>query len=349
MIRPTLTSPRSVAAVHPAWLATAALVSVCALVAVEVVIGSPMHPNYVEMLSAARTVQSSHRVLEDEKRRRGLLTDPQFDPNQTGMIGYEYTSMTTTLGDLHSKRSTTNPDFAAAVVGIISSLNLPAGTQVPTVLSGSFVGANTAVIAALESLDLIPVVVVSLSASMWGANQPGFNWLDMMNSLREAGLIRTVPVAAVFGGQGAIGGNIDQETLDLLRSSAERGGVPVVEAKPVSALMDRLVSLILAKSGGQPAPLVINVGGSLVGLGSCRESYEFVPGLSVGPIKCSGGTPGLLMRLVNAESHALHVLNIRRLSLEWGLPFDPTPLPSPGENTRVYGRPNSEAVSGVRD
>jgi hypothetical protein len=31
------------------------------------------------------------------------------------------------------------------------------------------------------------------------------------------------------------------------------------------------------------------------------------------------------------------VLNLRRLALELGLPFDPMPLPTPGDNPAVYG------------
>ena len=34
----------------------------------------------------------------------------------------------------------------------------------------------------------------------------------------------------------------------------------------------------------------------------------------------------------------LHLLNIKRLALDWGLPFDPVPLPTIGESKRVYGR-----------
>jgi hypothetical protein len=34
----------------------------------------------------------------------------------------------------------------------------------------------------------------------------------------------------------------------------------------------------------------------------------------------------------------LHILNVRRLAVDWGLPFDPVPLPAIGDNARIYGR-----------
>jgi hypothetical protein len=43
------------------------------------------------------------------------------------------------------------------------------------------------------------------------------------------------------------------------------------------------------------------------------------------------------MRLAADGLPVLHIINMRRLALEWGLPFDPTPLPIPGNNRAVYG------------
>ena len=34
----------------------------------------------------------------------------------------------------------------------------------------------------------------------------------------------------------------------------------------------------------------------------------------------------------------VNILNIKRLALDWGLPFDPVPLPAIGQNARAYRR-----------
>ncbi len=79
------------------------------------------------------------------------------------------------------------------------------------------------------------------------------------------------------------------------------------------------------------------MGGALIGLGSCREAAELPPGLATRLPSCTAGTPGLAMRLAQAGVPLLHVLNIRRLAVELGLPFDPVPLPVPGNNAAIYG------------
>jgi poly-gamma-glutamate system protein len=213
------------------------------------------------------------------------------------------------------------------------------------VLSGSFVGANVATLAAVETLGLKPIVIVSLSASMWGANDPQFDWLDMAARLRERGVIHSRITAAVLGGDGAVGGGMEADSVAMLRASAARDGVPIIEARPLAALIDALLGRIDAALGeGVHAGAVINVGGALIGLGTCRESYEFPPGLTLRGATCTAGTPGLAVRLSQQGLPLLHVLNLRRLALELGLPFDPMPLPIPGNNPSVYGAAPSPPV-----
>jgi poly-gamma-glutamate system protein len=314
-----------------------AALSIALWFGIEQALQRPIHAQFAEMLMAARSMQAASRVLWMEKEARGLTPSAQADPNRTGMIGQEYTPITTTIGDLPAKRTATNPDFAAALVGQLASLRLARGAPVVIVVSGSFVGGDVAAIAATEMLGLRPIVIASLSASMWGANEPELNLLDMLSALREHNVIRARATAAVLGGGGAIGGSMDTDGIAALRRSATRDGVPIIEARPVAALIDALLARINAAAGDARPGAVINVGGALIGLGSCRESYEWPPGLARRAPSCSDGTPGLAMRLAAHGVPILHIINMRRLALEWGLPFDPTPLPIPGNNRAIYG------------
>jgi poly-gamma-glutamate system protein len=337
----TSDAPRVQARLKPMWLAVAAAVSIALWLALEQALQRPIHPQFAEMLMAARSMQAASRVLWMEKETRGLTPSAQTDPNRTGMIGQEYTPITTTIGELPAKRTATNPDFAAALIRQIALLQLARGTPVVIVVSGSFVGGDIAAITATETLGLRPIVVASLSASMWGANEPELNLLDMLSALRDHNVIRARAVAAVLGGGGAIGGSMDADGVAALRRSAMRDGVPIIEARPVAAVMDALLARINAAAGDARPSAVINVGGALIGLGSCRESYEWPPGLTRKALPCSDGTPGLAMRLAADGLPVLHIINMRRLALEWGLPFDPTPLPIPGNNRAIYGSAKS--------
>ena len=46
-------------------------------------------------------------------------------------------------------------------------------------------GANIAVLSAAQAMKVIPVIISSVGASQWGANQLDFTWLDMESALAK--------------------------------------------------------------------------------------------------------------------------------------------------------------------
>src|SRR5260370_10381355 len=307
--------------IPPAWLAAAAILSVTLWLGAEFATRHPVHPRHAEMLNAARAMEAASRVLVAERQMRGLMQGREIDPNRTGMIGSEYTAITTSRGGLAAKRTTTNPDFAAALVRVVVTLDLPRGMPVVIIVSGSFVGGNVAAITAAEALGLRPVVIASLSASMWGATDLEFNWLDIAAVLPARGVIHARIAAAVLGGHGAVGGGMDVASVAAVRASAARDEVPLIEARPLAALIDALLGRVNASiadaAGGETrAGAGINVGGALIGRGSCRAASELPPGLATRLPSSTVCTPGLAMRLAQARETPLHGLNIPRLAGE---------------------------------
>jgi poly-gamma-glutamate system protein len=61
-------------------------------------------------------------------------------------------------------------------------------------------------------------------------------------------------------------------------------------------------------------------------------------GVLKGRLPCRSGVPGLMHDLAERGIPVVNMLNIKRLALDWGLPFDPVPLPTIGENARAYRR-----------
>lgn len=318
-------------------LALAALVAVGAWSALAAGWRSAAHPRYLEMLEAARTMQRAMQVVRAEKEARGLLQGADVDPNRTGFVGPEWTPLVTTLGHVPSKRTATNPDLAAALVRAYDRLGLDAGDAVVVVLSGSFPAANVAAVAAAEVLGLRPFVVASVGASMHGATDLAFTYLDLHGALVARGVVRTPVHVAAIGGTDGSGGGMDPEGIAAVRAAAERGGVALVEADTVAALVDA-VDAIAAEAVGGAIAGVVNVGGAVVGIGACVELLGIVDGTTTAPVRCVSGDAGLMSRYGEAGAVAVHVLNLRFLSLAWGLPYDPVPLPAPGNNVAVYRR-----------
>ena len=130
----------------------------------------------------------------------GIPVDRRLDTNDTGLIGVEYTDITTTLGSLAAKRTSTNPAFAAVVVDMLDRAGVRRGDAVAVSFSGSFPALNIAVLSAARALDLRPVIISSVGSSTYGANQPEMTWLDMERVLAEAGLFPYRSIAASLGG-----------------------------------------------------------------------------------------------------------------------------------------------------
>jgi poly-gamma-glutamate system protein len=205
-------------------------------------------------------------------------------------------------------------------------------------VSGSFVGANIAAISAIETLGLRPVVISSVGASMYGATDPEFTWLDMEVAVARAGIWRSRPVAVVLGGESGLGGGLSSGGRALLEAAARRNAYEPLDAPDFPQLVTKARALIGAAAAPSEMAAVISSGGSVLAMGTCTDSYRIPSGVVVGKIPCTAGVPGLIHEFAERNVPVVHILNIKRLALEWGLPFDPLPLPTAGENARVYGR-----------
>lgn len=329
-------SPQIAGRYSPLILSLAACAAISGWLVVASITGAGSHPRYLEMLSAARSVQSAMQVVRSAKAELALLPPRDLDPNATGLIGPEWTEIVTTLGSLGSKRTATNPDLAALFVRWYDMAGVRPGDTVVLVLSGSFPAGNIAAIAAAESLGIRPLIVGSVGASMFGATDPELTWLDLHLRLVESGVLRTPPALAVIGGIDGNGQGMDSRGVEAVRVAARRTGTRLLEAPTLADLVSQVEANIDALTSG-PTQLIVIVGGPAVGTGSCLELVGITDGWAHGEVTCAGGTQGLLSALTAKGAYAIHLLNLRFMALAWGLPYDPVPLPTPGDNRRIYG------------
>jgi poly-gamma-glutamate system protein len=318
-------------------LAVGAVISIALWQTAEQTLGFGPHPKYEIMLAAAEKTLRAQREIARVKQELGILQSADIDPNRTGLIGPDWSEITTTIGDLQAKRTVTNPDLAAILVGILAKLQPKEGAAVGLLLSGSFVGANVAAISAVEALGLRPVIISSLGASMYGATDPEFTWLDMEGAAARAGIWRSRSAAVALGGESAIGGGLSGNGRALLIAAARRNGYEPLDATDFTELMGK-ARAVLAASASTEVVALLNSGGSVLAMGTCLDSYRLPAGLLVGKLPCNGGVPGLIHDFAGRNVPVVHILNVKRLALDWGLPFDPLPLPSVGKNARVYGK-----------
>ena len=291
------------------------------------------HVAYHEMLQAARRADVALRSLYYHKVAQGLADD-KLDPNQTGVIGVEYSTITSTTGSLKAKRTGANPDFAAYIVRELIDHGFTMNDTVIVTMTGSFPGVNLAVLLALETLGIPSVRISSLGASSYGANQENFTWLDMEDALFVERKLNQRSDCVTLGGTGDVGGGLPEDGKWKLRRTTERLGYKITEATSL-----RRQSALRRKLLGSPQKykLLINVGGNQAMLGKGPQGRE-LPGGWIDPREFTyrngedSTFNGIVFDFLEDEVPVLNLLHIEDIAKSSGIPIDPQPLPKIGES-----------------
>jgi len=307
------------------------LLSLMALIAVENGKMDVKQDWYNEKLEAAKLSQTAANNLKSYRLEKGVFIDEINDPNQTALIGQEYSLITTDQGLIESKLSATNPNFAAVMVQLLKDAGLNDNDIVAVAFSGSFPGINISVMAALETLKLRPIVITSVGSSNFGANDPFFTWLDMESILYQSNIFHYKSVAASIGGGNDLGRGLSPEGRDLIVKAIERNNVEFIDEKYLENSIARRVDIYEKLSQGKPIKAFINVGGGIASLGNTINGQLITSGLTEHLPMSNFPLHGVIIQMAKKGIPIIHILNIDNLLTKYGLPFNPVPLPDPGE------------------
>lgn len=303
--------------------------------------GSPLAG---KMLKAARLMAEAEKVLAACKEKAGFPLDEAADPNRTGLIGVETSDITTSLGNLQAKRTSTNPDFAALLVYLAAKAGVRQGDYVAVGASSSFPALILASVVAAETLGAKPVLIVSLGSSEWGANQPGFGWLEMEDCLRRAGLVGAAAAGVSLGGDEDAGGGMSEAVRQSLLAKIQGRGLMLIEGGSLEDDVRQRLRAYRIRAGLGRLALFINIGGNWANLGRSSSVLKLKPGL-LGKKEVSTPEPGesgVLQAMTGRGVPVIHLLNIKGLAERYGLPWDPKPPPTPGD-AGVYLRARRES------
>jgi poly-gamma-glutamate system protein len=310
-------------------LVFAALGAVAVWLAVDLGRRLPADPVHDAKMQAARIMQEGIVTLRLERERRGLAWYDALDPNHTGLIGRDYSDLTTTLGSLPAKRTATNPNLAGLVVELLDAAGVRRGDAIAVNFSGSFPALNLAVLAAARALELRPAIISSVGASSHGANDPDWTWLDVEHVLAERGVTRHRSDWAALGGIIDERGGLDGTGITLGLAAIRRNGVPLLDEggrATVERDVLRRMSLYREACGGRPR-VFVNVGGSLAALGAVSDAQTYPAGLIRDVAATGDPRRGLIARMAEEAVPVVHLLDVRHLATRYGLPYDPVPLP----------------------
>jgi poly-gamma-glutamate system protein len=306
-----------------------AAAAIAALVTVETFTSSESAEYYEEMLSASRIVQEA---IEHLRPIRGRIEpiNPEVDPTRSGLIGIATSPITSNAGHLEAKQATINPNWAAVVVRMLGEAGVKPGDRVAVAASGSFPALNLAVYAALQALDVEPVVIVSGSASQWGANVPGFAWMDIARHLRDARIVSHKAVAATLGGLEDRGVGLNERGKQLIREAAERAGIELIVPESYEASVAERIRIYKDESGEDPIKALINVGGGMATTGPASIDHYFDSGLSRSAPSGAFRIPSVMGHFLRQDVPVINLSGIRKLATRYGMPYPPRQMPSLG-------------------
>ena len=220
-------------------------------------------------------VQAAQLHLSQWRKDSSEAVDPETDPWGCGLIGLEWSSISTTLGDLASKRTSCNPAWSISFSRWFTELGLEPGDPIAIYSSGSFPGFLLNVLVAAEVMELKPLLIVSLGSSSWGANDPAAPWPVLAGELRRKGFIRTPADYYTLGAGAELGQGLSPEGEAVLRSAAQDAGVELLTAPALAEMIFRKTDLMLH----QQARVLVSIGGSQANLGDGLEILKVKPGL----------------------------------------------------------------------
>lgn len=311
------------------------LTALIALVLVEAFQVRRKQPFYEEKLAAARLARLAMQVIKAEKEERGLRIDPDADPAGTGMIGAPLTPITSNTGYLNAKRTSANPNFAAVIVELLGQANIPRGSLVAVGVSGSFPALNVATFAALHEMKLKPIVIASVAASEWGANQVDFTWLDMEKTLFEKKVFDVRSIAASRGGIDDRGFGLSPRGRSLLDETIARAGVRAIDSGSVENAIDQRMEIYDEHAQSRPIRAYINIGGGSASVGTHVGRKQLAPGLNRTRPRGVKLVDSVMLRFLDRDVPVIHITSIVPLAKTYGLTVEPTSMPHVGEGS-VY-------------
>ena len=260
----------------------------------------------------------------------------------TGMIGAEYTAITTTIGNLDSKITSLDPNFTAVYIKMFNKLSLKKGDEIVINMSGSFPMLDISCMIAAEEYGLKPFIMTSVGASSYGATNPAFTIFDMLEYLYEKGIVKHRINIVSLGGSSDIGENFgefnDYHDRELIIDRINKSGIKFLYEKKFDTNIEKRLEII--NEHCDDVKLFVNIGGNSVGIGINENAYYQSNGILYAKnYKQTSNThagEGLIIKFLSSGVNTIQMLNIKDIALEYGLEYGINKLPEVGVGEAYY-------------
>lgn len=323
-------------------IAAAAVLALC--IAVALLSGKTVRAeDYAIKCDAAQRMRACMNAVKRYKNELGIPLGAE-DWQETGMLGEEFTGITTTIGALEAKRTSANPNMAAMLVQMLEEAGVKRGDTVGAAFSGSFPSLNLATLAACQAMGVNVVYIASVGASMYGANQPELTFPDMLLRMAAEDLV-PLPAALSLGGDWDCGMEMDPEEVEKLLPRLRTCGIPFLYEPDYQKNVELRME-IYQENG--PISCFIGVGGNVTTIGRGEDTMPC--GVVQPYYRLTSGEKSGLLEIYSAKGlPVLHVLDVKELTVRYGFPYDPR-SPEPIGSGAIYesrSYPRAVCVFGI--
>lgn len=282
---------------------------------------------FQEKLDAAKLMKKAIEVISIHRLEQGVFIDEENDPNKTAIIGEKETSITTDRGSLNAKLTSLNPNMAASMIGLFNKAKLKKGDHIAVSSTGSLPGMNLAIYSAAKVMDLNLTVISSVGASMFGATDPDFTWLDMESLLNEENVFSYKSSAASLGGGRDLGRGLNVIGREAIKEAILRNDVELVLEASLEKNIERKMEIFESQD---KIKLYINIGGGLSSLGNSINGKLIKPGFHRNVSIKNIPLKGTMFLFAEKNTPIIHLLDVVDFAESNDLAVAPVPLPEPG-------------------
>ena len=283
----------------------------------------------VESETKIKRLGYHHKVIAAQKMNDCIkeinkhVETSKFDIYGTGLLGLKGSSITTIHDPDSSMRKskllTTHPNFAALIIELFYESGIGDGDTIAVSMTGSFPGANIALISACEAMNIKPVIISSAGSSSWGANREDFPWPSIENLLYYKKLINNKSIAYSIGGDNDNGDNLPDNGIEILESIIPNKSIFINEFTLSDNINKRFD---IFKKGSSNYSMYVNIGGgaSSLGMGDDKDTLQvgLINLLDVEDMEFDEFRYSVAYRFLNPSEHKIvmepiPMLNIKKI------------------------------------
>ena len=217
-------------------------------------------------------------IFEINKNFR--IEKSKLDLYNSGLIGLQNSPITTIQDNdslmFKSKLLTTHPNFAAVIVEYFYDAEISSGDTIAVSMTGSFPGANLALLSVCETMNITPMIMSSAGSSAWGANRVDLSWPIIESYLFDNNFLKNRSIVYSMGGDNDNGDNLSDKGIEILESSIPNNVTFINEFSLIDNISKK-INFFDSKSSNYS--MYVNIGGGASSLGNGLDKDSLQVGL----------------------------------------------------------------------